>query len=1187
MINRATLLLAKLLAFFMISVSVLAALAVWRLASGPVSLEPLTPTLARALDDAVGAAGTLHTSVADTVLIWGGFDHPLELRLREVTVDGADGHPIVRIPELAVGLSLRSLARGRLALARLAVIHPTLHLERTPEGRLMLDLDGGAPAGKGPALTVNPEAAEAGDPLAAFLAALRRPAGEGGALAALTQVSIQDAALTLEDRVTGAMWTVPKASMTAKRGADGLSARLRVELPVGPHAGLLEVNASERAADGAILASLKLRDVDAGVLASALPALAPFTGSRLPVSGGVEAIFDGELRPLRLRLSLTDAGPGELAGPTPLKLGSLALAAVVEPGAGRFTLEQARLTLADPALSLAASGRGEHHGGDLQLTLAAGQHSARIDAKLTPVAAGSDLALTLAGFEPGMLAGLVPALAPLALPLSGTLHLALAPDWSPGRLAIDLTAAAGRLVPPPALLAEPIAVRAATLRLAASRERLEIETVAVDLGGPVLSAEGAVIREGERLAIRGGVKVKALPVDSLAKLWPAPVGRHAREWITQRVSAGTIDEAWIGVDGGAPLSDPSAILATSLDAGLAASNLTVAYFKTLAPITGISGRGSSDGRELVITTSGGHVLDMALGEARLVFSKLDTPQEWLDIDAPLSGSFRSALQVLDTAPLGYAGKVGIDPAHVRGSQTARLHFYLPLKRGLDIDAVEIHADATLHGAAAEGVAGRIAVSEGELKLDIDNAGMNVDGAAKLDGIPATVKWRENFTDGADPQTHVVLKGDIGEAAVAARLPALKPRLGGTLGADVVVAVDKSKRTTVSTRLDLAHARVALPELNWLKHEGERGTASFAVTFEKGHSQWPFRLGLDGAGLKVAGGGVYDSPAGALQRLSLDEVKGGGNDFKLEVKARPDHSLAIALTGASLDARPLLSTPGDAAEKRKAREARLAKRAQPREPGPRYDLSLQAARVVTGDQGRALTGLKGKLRNDGAGWDSIELEARVAGSPAGFSVRYLPAGGRRVLSVTSEDAGAVLRALDLTDSVQGGTFSLTGSGEPGIPAHPVTGRLEVGEFKVVGAPLLARLLSALSVTGLLDLLNGEGLAFSQLAGDLTWSDDTLELTDVRTSGGALGLTVGGTVDLAADTLALEGTIVPVYGLNRILGLVPVLGDLLSGGKGQGLFAATYHLTGSAAEPDISVNPLAVLAPGFLRNLFFLN
>ena len=40
----------------------------------------------------------------------------------------------------------------------------------------------------------------------------------------------------------------------------------------------------------------------------------------------------------------------------------------------------------------------------------------------------------------------------------------------------------------------------------------------------------------------------------------------------------------------------------------------------------------------------------------------------------------------------------------------------------------------------------------------------------------------------------------------------------------------------------------------------------------------------------------------------------------------------------------------------------------------------------------------------------------------------------------------------------------------------------------------------------------------------------------------------------------------------------------GGEGEGIFAVTYNVKGSMEEPEISVNPLSVLAPGFLRGLF---
>ena len=66
--------------------------------------------------------------------------------------------------------------------------------------------------------------------------------------------------------------------------------------------------------------------------------------------------------------------------------------------------------------------------------------------------------------------------------------------------------------------------------------------------------------------------------------------------------------------------------------------------------------------------------------------------------------------------------------------------------------------------------------------------------------------------------------------------------------------------------------------------------------------------------------------------------------------------------------------------------------------------------------------------------------------------------------------------------------------------------------------------------------------------------------------------------------LQGTIVPAYALNSIIGNIPLIGSLLLGGEGQGLFAANYRVTGSAGDPQVSVNPLSALAPGFLRRLF---
>ena len=47
----------------------------------------------------------------------------------------------------------------------------------------------------------------------------------------------------------------------------------------------------------------------------------------------------------------------------------------------------------------------------------------------------------------------------------------------------------------------------------------------------------------------------------------------------------------------------------------------------------------------------------------------------------------------------------------------------------------------------------------------------------------------------------------------------------------------------------------------------------------------------------------------------------------------------------------------------------------------------------------------------------------------------------------------------------------------------------------------------------------------------------------------------------------------------------MGDILTLGSTDAIFAATYTVRGKEGDSDISVNPLSALAPGFLRGLFF--
>jgi uncharacterized protein YhdP len=155
----------------------------------------------------------------------------------------------------------------------------------------------------------------------------------------------------------------------------------------------------------------------------------------------------------------------------------------------------------------------------------------------------------------------------------------------------------------------------------------------------------------------------------------------------------------------------------------------------------------------------------------------------------------------------------------------------------------------------------------------------------------------------------------------------------------------------------------------------------------------------------------------------------------------------------------------------------------------------------------------------------------------------------------------------------------------VAAQPYHGLIKVGDYHVRNAPVLARLLTVAALTGILDVLQGEGVGFSSLEAPFTMTDGLVEVKDARAWGTALGITAKGQIDLDSSRMALEGTVVPAYALNSVLGKIPVLGWLITGGeKGGGILAFNYSMKGPTDDPSVTVNPLSVLTPGFLRNLF---
>jgi hypothetical protein len=251
-------------------------------------------------------------------------------------------------------------------------------------------------------------------------------------------------------------------------------------------------------------------------------------------------------------------------------------------------------------------------------------------------------------------------------------------------------------------------------------------------------------------------------------------------------------------------------------------------------------------------------------------------------------------------------------------------------------------------------------------------------------------------------------------------------------------------------------------------------------------------------------------------------------------------------------------------------------------GPSWTLDAKFDRVLLAHDGTA-SGISLHAENDGHVVRQLRIDGHV-GTRAPFNVDIAPARLGRRLTVKADGAGELLRGLDLVQSMQGGQLSVQADYDDSRSDRPLVGTADIEHFRIRDAPAFAKLLQAMTLYGLVELMEGPGLGFTRLVAPFRLTDNVIELTDARAFSPSLGLTMKGRLELDADRIDMQGTIVPAYFFNSLLGTIPLVGKLFSPEPGGGVFAASYTLRGSLEDAEVSVNPLSALTPGFLRGLF---
>jgi hypothetical protein len=844
-------------------------------------------------------------------------------------------------------------------------------------------------------------------------------------------------------------------------------------------------------------------------------------------------------------------------------------------------------------LSMRRVGRDSAEGegvGQLVLPSAGGTVPVRLTAKASSKGPRVEGTLEVPALEPARLAGLMPALAPLGL-LNASVALDVhglhdgANRGSP-RLTVGLRVGQGSLTLRPGLR---VPFKGLYLHASGSPEALQLERLALTLPPapgrpndvpPVVNATGqAALRQG-RWHGELGLALNRLEVSVLGAYWPADLAANARKWLVENVTSGVASGGSFKL-AAESAEDLTGFRLTEASGTMQVEQATVHWLRPVPPVENVSGTVRLGLKEVVVQANSGRQAGTALNASGVTVRlfALDTDSEQMEITGRLRGPVPDAVAVIRHRRLKLFETRPLDLKQPGGQIDATLRLATPLLADLPAEAIRVSVQAHLTALRLADVVAGQDLQRGTADLSVDNGRLRATGDAQVGGIPAKLSVEMDFRPG--PPTQVVERIQVSGRTDAASLERfgldLDGLASGPVSVEAVMEKPRSGETRVDLRSDLQDARMTVSPLGWQKPAGQPASARAELRAAGETLRFLRNLRVEAPRLSLRGSGSFTAES-RLQQLDLEDVAIGRSRFggNLRPPTREGGAWMISLRGPVLDLLPALSVedPPEIA-------------AAPAGPDPDQPAEI----VVEGrfdrvllDQNRFLAGVQGQIRADGSG---TLRQGRVAGrvqNNAPFDVAVTPRGAGRDLRLTSEDAGALLAAFDVLHQVRGGKLSVNAHWANNRPDSVLSGTAELTNFSVLDAPALGKLLQALTVYGVFDAVQGPGLAFSRLNAPFSLSPQRLTVRDAHAFSASLGVTMHGEMNRRSRSVAFNGTIVPAYALNTALGRLPLVGRLFSPEKGGGLFAASFNINGPVDNPNVSVNPLSMLTPGFLRGIF---
>ena len=702
-----------------------------------------------------------------------------------------------------------------------------------------------------------------------------------------------------------------------------------------------------------------------------------------------------------------------------------------------------------------------------------------------------------------------------------------------------------------------------------------IDSLEADLDAARLQASGEidVDVEHEPGEIPFTLDVTAELVGDISKetilaYWPVRLGRGARNYVNQNLETGMATE----VTAVASIKPDSLAEGYLREEDLAVNfsfrEGTVRFLSDMPPVENAVGTGRVGGNSLDITLISGTYDDWVLQSGAVAFPTFNPRGDPFTVTAYGAGPAVSVLRQLSNSRLRLQEQTGFDPERVSGEATASLQLTRPALSNVPLEDLTIEVRGQIKEGGLTGAVGPFDLTESTVNVDVTLDRMILTGFGNMGSSPVQFTWRDSFDDGGEPadlSATAVLTSDllnvfglVGRAYLTGEVPV---EMQGKVGA--------AGLQTGTFAFDLSDARIDLSEIDWVKRAGQTARATLNYRGDLREQAAALRFTTEDASLE---GDLRLGSDGRLQSLDLqrfliqDSIDVAGNIARTE-----NDGFNIELDGAYLDISGILADLGGLGAVG--------------DSGEGIDLTFTA----TVDRLRLrrnldLVGSSLLLRvSETGGFQTMNASGNtIAGATFIAKLDNEGADQPLALELKTNDAGYLASAFFGVDFIEGGILDLRGA--LATQNSPAQLMVTVENTRLINAPFFTQILSLASLRGLTDTLAGDGVLFSRIEAPITIGGGRYVIQGGRASGPALGLTVNGWVGTDSNGIDLDGVLVPSFGVNSMLGGVPIIGDLIVGRQGEGIFSITYSISGTLEKAQVAVNPLSAVTPGILRRIF---